>query len=116
MNEKEIRRNIDQIMFRGAAISGCSLPQTEFFAGFIAEELLVFINEFGYSEYTFDEIILALRFNSMGGLKRSSGEDIEQVDFLGSCFNVNYISRVLSNYALVRNQLDRKLQNQLDGY
>lgn len=116
MDENEVRRSVDQIMFRGAAISGCSLPQTEFFAEFIAEELLVFINEFGYSEYTFDEIILALRLNSMGGLKRTSGEDIEQVGFSGSCFNVNYISKVLSNYALVRNYLDRKIENQIDGY
>lgn len=116
MDEKGIRCAIDQIMFRGAAISGCALPQTEFFAEFIAEEVVVFINEFGYSEYTFDEIILSMRLNSMGGLKRSSGEEIQQIDFFGSCFNVNYISKVLANYALVRNQLDRKLQNQLDGY
>lgn len=116
MSDIECRCAIDQIMFRGAAISGCTLPQTEFFAEFIAEEIFVFLQEFGFSEYTYEEVILALRLNSKGDLRRSSGVEIEQVTFFGACFNVNYISKVLTNYSIIRLQLDRKFENQLDGY
>lgn len=116
MSKDDLRYSIDQIMLRGAAIAGCALPKTEFFAGFIAEELTIFINEFGFSEFTLNEILLALRINSQGGAKTPSGLVIDQVPFSGVCFNVDYISKVLGNYKTLRNYLDRKLENQLDGY
>ena len=103
-------------MLRGAAISGCQLPHTDFFADFIASELKIFINDFGYSDLTYEEIMLALRLNAKGGLKYASGEYQEQVEFFGSCFNVNFIAKILANYCIFRNALDRKLQNQIDGY
>lgn len=116
MNESELRHAVDQIMLRGAAISGCPLPQTEFFAGYIAEELIIFINDFGYKELTFNEILLAIRLNSCGGLSFSSGLGIDPIQFFGTSFNVDYISKVLSNYISIRRQLDRKFQNSIDGY
>lgn len=116
MTKDDLRYSIDQIMLRGAAISGCALPATEFFAGFIADELTIFINEFGFREYTLNEILLALRLNSQGGAKTPSGLPIDQVVFSGVCFNVDYISKVLENYKSVRNYLDRKIENQIDGY
>lgn len=106
---------IDQIMLRGAAISGCALPQTEFFAGFISSELSIFINKFGYGELTLEEILLAMRLNSKG-LWYPSGLEIDPIQFTGVCFNVNYIAKVLANYMIMRNQLDRVFQNQIDGY
>lgn len=102
-------------MLRGAAICGCSLPQTEFFAGYIAEELILFIKN-GYEEYTLDEVLLAIRVNSKGGARAPSGLEVEQIPFTGVCFNVNYVSKVLSNYKLLRDYLDRKFENKIDGY
>lgn len=116
MNETDLRYSIDQIMFRGAAISGCQLPQTEFFAGYIAEELTVFINGFGYGQLTFDEIILAMRLNSTGNIRVASGAEMLSIPFFGSSFNVDYISKILSNYMILRKQLDVKLKNKIDGY
>lgn len=116
MAKDKLRHSIDQVMFRGAAISGCPLPQTEYFAAYIAEELEIFIKEFGYGILTYKEILLALRLNSKGGLKTPSGLEIDQIAFSGACFNVDYISKILSNYRAIRNFLDRKFENQLDGY
>lgn len=116
MNKTDLRYSIDQIMLRGAAISGCPLPQTEFFAGFIAEELSAFINEFGYGKLTYNEVLLAMRINSKGGLRYPSGLELDQIVFTGSCFNVDYVAKVLSNYTAIRFQLDRKFENQIDGY
>lgn len=106
-------------MLRGAAICGCNLPDTDFFAKFIAEEITAFILEFGYKELTLGEIILAFRINAKGNFKNYInfvGLDIEQIVFYGNCMNVDYVAKVLSNYLTIRNLLDRKLQNKIDGY
>lgn len=115
IDESKIRWHIDQIMLKGAAISGCALPNTEFFADVISDEIMAFILEFGYEELTYAEIILAMRVNSKGGLRYPSGIELEQVVFFGNCFNVDYFAKVISNYMAVRNILDRKLQNFIDG-
>jgi hypothetical protein len=116
LSEKRLKTEIDQIMVRGAAISGCPLPNTDFFADIIAEEIKIFIMDFGYQDLTVPEIFLAMRMNSRGGFKYPSGLDIEQVQFYGSCFNVDFLSKVLANYMTLRNILDRKFQNHIDGY
>jgi hypothetical protein len=116
IEENNLRWHIDQIMLRGAAISGCVVPATEFFAEIIAEEISVFILEFGYRDLSYDEILLALRINSKGGYKLPTGIELESVPFFGNCFNVDYLSKILLNYMAIRNILDRKLQNIIDGY
>jgi hypothetical protein len=116
MSELDKRIVIDQIMFRGAAGFGSSLPQTEIFAKFVAEEISIFIDEFGYSEFTLEEFLLALRINSNGPIKNPSGNDLEQVVFSGICINVFFISKILRNYKVLRDNLDRRIQNIIDGY
>ena len=107
---------IDQIMFRGAAISGCALPMTETFATFIAEEITAFILNFGYGELTLEEFLLAMRLNAYGKIRNPAGEDFDQVNFSGNSINVVYLGKILKNYMALRNNLDRKITNQLDGY
>lgn len=116
LDELAARVAIDQIMFRGAAISGCMLPMTETFATFIAEEISSFILGFGYEELTQEEFLLALRINAFGRIKNSGGEDLEQVRFTGNCINVFYFGAVLKNYMVIRNNLERRIGNQLNGY
>jgi hypothetical protein len=116
LDDDDTKLAVDQIMLRVAAICGCALPNTEFFAKFIAEEISIFISDFGYVDLTLEEILLAFRFNSRGGLKYPNGELIEFIFFTGNCVNVDYISKVLSNYMSLRIILDRKLQNKIDGY
>lgn len=112
----KLRWYVDQIMLRGAAISGCVVPGTEFFAEIISEEITEFILGFGYGELTYAEILLAMRFNSKGGFKFPTGVELESVSFFGHCFNVDYFSKVLLNYYSIRKLLDRKLQNFIDGH
>ena len=116
IEQEKIKWHIDQIMLRGAAISGCALPNTEFFAEIIGDELYKFIIEFGYADYAYEEILLALMLNSKGNLKYPSGDLIEPIPFYGNCFNIDYFSKVMQNYDIVRNILDRKFQNIIDGY
>lgn len=116
MDDEFCRTVLDQIMLRGAAIYGCSLPQTDYFAGFIAEELKIAINNLGFGEMTEEEILLAMRLNCEHALKYPSGIEIEKISFVGNTFNVYFISNVLEKYTILRNHLDRKIQNQIDGY
>ena len=94
LSELEQRIAIDQIMFRGAASSGSSLPQTEVFATFISEEITEIILNFGYEEYTLAEFLLAIRFNSIGTTKNPSGQDLEQIQFHGNCINTVYLAKI----------------------
>lgn len=103
-------------MIRGAAIYGCDLPNTEGFAQVISEELTIFLSEFGYSELTVSEMILALHLNACGAMKFPTGECADRVEFSGVCFNIVFMAKILSLYRSLRNQLDRKFQNQIDGY
>jgi hypothetical protein len=48
-------------------------------------------------------------------MKYSDGDSVK-VEFRGNCFNVDFVSNVLSAYMSMRNSVDRKLQNQIDGY
>lgn len=116
IDDSKIKWHIDQIMLRGAAICGCALPNTEFFADIIGEELLDFILNYGYKELTYQEVLLALRFNAKGGFGLPTGLELEIISFFGNCFNIDYISKVLTNYGKIRTLLDRKLQNVIDGY
>lgn len=116
LNEDDKKHSCDQIMLKGAAISGCPLPQTEFFANIISEQLCEFIENFGYSELTLKEIILSIQLNAKGSLKYPTGIELDRVVFTGACFNVDFLSRILSNYLSLRNILDQKFKNFIDGY
>lgn len=114
MNTANSRAAVDQIMIRGCAICGGQLPQTEFFASFIADEIIAFLLEHGCKGLTLAEILLALRLNEKQ--KFPPGIDIEQITFTGTCFNVSYFAKVIFNYKVIRDLLDRKFQNLIEGH
>lgn len=94
-------------MLKIASICGCALPNTEFFAQYIAEEIGIFVNDMGYGNLTVDEIVLAFRLNIAGE---------ESIPFTGVCVNVDYIAKVLRAYFEKRQLLDGILKNKIDGY
>lgn len=106
----------DQIMLQAAAIVGCPTPQTDFFAEVLTTAMMNYLKDFGYGELTLSEIILAIQLNTQGGLRFPSGLEVEKVPFFGVCFNIDFLSRILSNYMIFRNHLDRKFENFIDGY
>lgn len=112
----KVKSNIDHLILKASAITGCELPQTEFFADVLTQEIVEFLNEFGYEEFTIAEMIFAIRLNSRIDLRWPSGNELEQVQFSGRNFNINFFSRVLFNYDQLRKSLDRKFQNFIDGY
>lgn len=114
--ESELRFTADQIILNAAAISGCPTPETDFFADILTNQINEYISEFGFDDLTVKEIILAFQLNTKGGLRSPSGLEIDKVNFSGHCFNIDFMSGVLSNYMVLRNHLNRKLENFIDGY
>lgn len=110
-----IRAEIDEILIRGSAIYGCKLPISDFFAKYLFEETYdLLIN--GYAEYTIQEVLLALRLNIIVRFKIIVGIDVEYIPFSGETFNVDFLSSVLNGYSSFRNNLNRRIQNLIDGY
>jgi hypothetical protein len=116
LESTELKTSADQIMLQAAAITGCPFPQTDFFAGILANTMMDYLKDFGFGELTLEEIILAMKLNTKGGLRLPSGLEVDKVVFTGLCFNVDFLSKILSNYMVFRNSLDRKFENFIDGY
>lgn len=114
--DDDIRHTTDQIIVRGAAIYGCDMPQTDFLASILSKEIISFIKKFDYDGLTVEEIILAMQINSHNDLKNPLGEDLIRVEFVGRFIYVDFLAKVLKNYMVLRNSLDRKFQNQIDGF
>lgn len=116
LDESTTRTTADQIMLQAAAIVGCPTPETEFFAEVLSNTMMSYLKKFGFGELTLAEIILAIELNTQAEFRFPSGLEVEKVSFFGVCFNIDFLSRILSNYMIFRNHLDRKLQNFIDGH
>lgn len=104
----------DELILNISVISGAPMPNTNFLADSLNFRLVDYLQKFGYGNLTIEEITLGFYFNAKGGLRYPSGIDIDTVIFSGAYVNVEYVSKVLSNYMAIRNILDRKFQNLID--
>lgn len=116
MSEEELVVAVDQIILRSSAEIGCDLPFTEMFSNVLSEQIILFINNCGYENYTLREVLLSFQINLIHPLPKYLAVELHEVIFSGRCVNVSFISKTLSNYKEIRHQLDRKLQNFIDGY
>ncbi len=116
MSDADLRVMADKVILECSTTTGCELPFTDFFAEGLSRSMISFLKEFGYDDLSLEEIILALKLNMRHRLKMPSGIEMEEVAFSGRCVNVGFISKVLWNYMQIRNLLDRKFQNHIDGY
>lgn len=115
-NDAELKKDIFDVILRISFISGCKLPDNEKLLDFFVDELIDFLREYGYATYAAMEILLAFRININTVLKMPSGITIEKIKMQTENISVEYISEVLHNYSIIRNCLDRKFQNHIDGH
>lgn len=113
---ENLNEQFDEVILRIAAISGAKVPADTFFIEMLKQELIAFLMKFGYSSLTIAEILLAFQINSKINIKYPIGIDVTHVGITGDCINVDYISQVLYPYMTIRNLLDRKLENSINGY
>lgn len=116
MSDDEIKTCVDQMILNCSAIVGCGLPQTDYFADILTAAVKTYLVDYGYDTLTNAEVMLAMNLNEKRGIRMASGLDLESVTFAGNHFNVSYLAKVIQNYLIIRGQLDRKLQNHIDGF
>ena len=116
IQENEVDASICKLMVQISCISGIGLPENESYWLVFVSELRSYLMEYGFESYTDDEIILAFQLNCGTVMRNAAGDFIEPIQLFGECISVDYVIKVLSNYRQLRNLLDRKLQNFIDGY
>lgn len=116
MTDADLRYAADQIIVKGSATFGCDTPQTEYFAAILSKEITTFLLELGYETLTLKEVVLSLHLNTERELKNPCGEDLQTAKFTGNFVHVSFLASVLRNYMVLRNNLERKFQNHIDGY
>lgn len=115
IEEDKHRQITDEIILSAASIFGMVLPETELLATYLSDEMITLIMDFGYDDFTVDEIMTALRFNTYPEIKNPSGDPLKQVE---STYRVSvvFLAGVLRNYKILRSGIDRMLENKLKGY
>lgn len=116
MNDEEIKSCVDRMILNCSAIVGCGLPQTDFFADILTKQVSVHLVEYGYEALTYEEVMFAMNINEKRNVRLPSGLDLDYIDFKGNHFNVSFLSKIIQNYTMLRNNLDRRLQNHIDGF
>ncbi len=106
---------VDEIIFTIAASVGATPPESEMLARYLSEEMILAITDFGYSHLTLAEIKLAIRLNLLPILKNPAGEDLKAVATPANIC-VSFLVAVLGNYCVLRNNLDRLIENKINGH
>lgn len=104
-----------ELIVKTATSTGLKLPTNETFCLVLEKQLIQYINDCGFSNFTAEEFDLSLLFNLENDIPLPSGIDIEKISPFGDAVSVSFISRLLKNYLIVRKMIDRKLQNFIDG-
>lgn len=106
----------DEILLIASSVYGVNPPASPAFSKIVSNEIHQMFANGILSHLGYSEVILAIRLNGRGDIQLPSNLDLEKIKFSGSFISVDFISKILNNYLLVRNFIDRKLQNFIDGY
>jgi len=102
------------LLVKVCAISGAELPPTDFFSNILSNEFIKFLFDFGYADYNIEEFLLSFRLNA-NGMKYPSGDMMDKIYFK-KCMSINLAADVFGNYRILRNTMDTRLKNLIDGY
>lgn len=92
------------IIFNISVICGCQLPVNEHHVKALEKEFSIFLNDYGYTSLTAEEVLTAFRMNAAGQLQ-------EKIEVYGSVFNLDYAGKVIRQYRDKRFHLDIRLGN-----
>lgn len=115
VEEDMVRNFTDRVIILTSGLTGTEIPGSELVATAVSDEIVRLLEDFGYSELTLEEIILAVRLNYMPGLKNPVGTDFEKAE-AGKRMNVAFLYRVLYNYKVYRDFMEREFENKIKGY
>lgn len=106
----------DELLLQSSAIHGVKPPDSQLFSEIISTEIEEMITSGGFSSLGYEEILFAIRLNAWHDFDLPGSLDVERIKFFGAFISPDFLSRVLKNYVTIRNFLDRKLKNFIDGF
>lgn len=116
IDKKLLIKQFDELLVRASAITGVSLQKQPLFFDLFKDELITYLLDFGYESLTLAEILYAFKLNTMVYVKYASGMEVPKVDLFGEFISVDYVSRLLYTYKILRDTLDSKVRNSIEGY
>lgn len=113
MDEKQQVVICDELQLVACISHSISPPYSSLISELVAKEIVVMMGRF--PDLTYEETLLAIRFNADAGLAVPKNTDIEKIKFSGNFIGINFLSQIFKNYMSLRNLLDQKLKNFIDG-
>lgn len=113
LDESDQQLAIDEIIFTACNGCGADVPHGEMFLKYLLREVanMILVR---FKELTLAEIIGAIRLNTGGGvIPNIYGEDLDRIKFSGTFIHVDYLARVLSNYKILRDNVDSRFRYEL---
>lgn len=100
---------------RVSVITGYSLPNEKKLE-YLVSELSTFLIKSKMQVLTKEEMLLAFRIPLQGTIRFSNGDYVQFPQMNGDFISVDYISKVFSNYWILRMNFDQMLINSEMGY
>lgn len=91
--------SVTGILFKISVVCGCQLPTHIAHIEALEKEFGIFLNDYGYSGLTTEEVLTAFRMNANYQLK-------EKIEIYGAIFNIDFASKVLRLYREMRGNVD----------
>ena len=106
---------IRQLILRASAISGLPVSGSQFILDALEDQLCKYLLKFNFENLNESEMELAFQMNQLNNVYVGNLIEIDKVEPFGSFVSVAYMAKVLGNYRILRNAIDRKLKNFIDG-
>lgn len=100
LTKDDFEISITGILFKISVICGCQLPTHDAHIEALEKEFGIFLNDFGYSGLTTEEVLSAFRMNANYQLR-------EKIETYGAVFNIDFASKVLRLYRERRGYIDQ---------
>ena len=116
IKDEELITEFDETVFRISKISGVDIKNDETDIELLKEEFIIYLKNFGYLNYTIEELLLAFRLNSNPTFFQKNLLELEKIKCTAKYLNVAYMAEVLNNYNQFRVFVEKKIKNIIDGY
>lgn len=116
MDDEDLEMNLNDFIERLGLLTGIAMPSNEKFLSLLVEELVILLRLPKFSNLCVKELTLAARMSIDGSVRFLNGDCMARVEMFGANISVDYISQILAQYLIARNELDALIKNITDGY
>lgn len=103
------------LIVKSTTIMGFKIIPNEMFITDLSESIIEFLIDFRYDGLSWEEIYLAIRINGFSDKKQLSRIEFDYTPMETPHFNIAFLSSCLSSYMNVRNIVQSKIENMING-